>query len=242
MKNKKNIFLSANWEYLAMLNYTIPDEVLLAYLPKGTQLDKWNGHAMVSVVGFLFNNTKVFGCKWPWHTHFEEINLRFYIKYYDGKIWKRGVAFISEIVPKPIIALTANFLYNEHYTYMPTKHHLTINNEFIEVDYHWKNKKIWNKLSITALNKPQIILPDTEEEFIFEHYWGYNQQNKNTLIEYGIVHKRWQVYPVLTHNLEANISDLYGENFQLHLNRKPDSVFLAQGSAVVVNKPKFITV
>ncbi len=242
MKNNTNAFLSAKWEYLAMLNYNIPDEVLLPFLPKCTQLDKWNGHAMVSVVGFLFNNTKVFGFKWPWHTNFEEINLRFYIKYFDGKIWKRGVAFISEIVPKPIIALTANFLYNEHYTYMPTQHQLTINSDVVAVDYAWKNKKYWNKLSVTAENKPTLILPNTQEEFIFEHYWGYNQLNNNTLIEYGLTHKKWKVYPVLNHNLGANISQLYGQSFHKYLSQKPDSVFLAEGGEVVVNKPKFIKV
>lgn len=240
--NKKTIFLSASWQYLAMLNYTVPDELLLPYLPKGTQLDKWNGKAMVSIVGFLFNNTKVFGLKWPWHTHFEEINLRFYIKYYDGKIWKRGVAFISEIVPKPVIALTANFLYNEHYSYMPTKHQLIKNDEVIVVNYQWKNKSYWNNLSVTATNKPSVILPNTQEEFIFEHYWGYNQLNNNTLIGYGIAHRRWQVYPVTAHNININITALYGKLFEPYLSIPPFSVYLAEGSDVVVKKPEFIKV
>jgi uncharacterized protein YqjF (DUF2071 family) len=83
-----------------MLNYQIPPEILTPHLPKGTELDFFEGKALASVVGFLFNNTKVFGIKWPFHTNFEEVNLRFYVKRFDGVKWKRGVAFISEIVPK----------------------------------------------------------------------------------------------------------------------------------------------
>jgi uncharacterized protein YqjF (DUF2071 family) len=64
--NKKSVFLTATWEYLAMLNYPVPEEILLPYLPGGTQIDTWNGQAMVSVVGFLFNNTKVLHQTFRW--------------------------------------------------------------------------------------------------------------------------------------------------------------------------------
>jgi len=80
---EKAVFLTAEWEYLAMLNYEIPHEILAPYLPKGTELDLFEGKALASMVGFLFNNTKVFGIKWPFHTNFEEVNLRFYVKKFD---------------------------------------------------------------------------------------------------------------------------------------------------------------
>lgn len=48
--------------------------------------------------------------KWPGHVNFEEANLRYYIKRNDGHQWKRGVGFISEIVPKPTLSIMANML------------------------------------------------------------------------------------------------------------------------------------
>ncbi len=93
-------FLSARWEYLAMFNYEVDEALLKPHLPPYTELDFYNGKAIMSVVGFLFNNTSVMGIKWPGFINFEEVNLRYYIKYFDGTNWIRGVGFISEIVPQ----------------------------------------------------------------------------------------------------------------------------------------------
>lgn len=239
---RKAIFLTAEWEYLVMLNYQIPPEILIPYLPKGTQLDLYNGKALASVVGFLFNKTKVFGLQWPFHTNFEEVNLRFYVKRYDGNIWKRGVAFISEIVPKHIIAWMANALYNEHYSRMPMKHQAHIENDFLQLNYEWQNKQQWNSLKVKALNRPIPIAKDSAEEFIFEHYWGYNQLNKNTLIEYGVEHPSWDVYPITYYELNADIAGLYGADFVPSLSKEPHSIMLAKGSAVTIRKPSFFKV
>ena len=96
---KRGTFLSARWEYLVMFNYEVDAAILKPHLPPYTVLDLFNGKAIVSVVGFMFNNTSVMGVKWPGFINFEEVNLRYYIKYFDGKVWKRGVGFVSEIVP-----------------------------------------------------------------------------------------------------------------------------------------------
>lgn len=239
---EKAIFLTAEWEYLVMLNYEISPEILLPYLPKGTELDLFEGKVYASMVGFLFNNTQVFGIKWPFHTNFEEVNLRFYVKRFDGVSWKRGVAFISEIVPKHMIAWIANGLYNEHYSRMPMKHQAHHENDFLQLNYEWQNKKQWNGLKVKALNRPIPIQPNSKEEFIFEHYWGYNQLNKNTLIEYGVEHPRWEIFPVTYYELNADIAGLYGAEFVPYLSREPSSMMLAKGSAVTIRKPSFIKV
>lgn len=239
---EKAVFLTAQWEYLVMLNYPVPPEILIPYLPKGTELDLFQGKALVSVVGFLFNNTKVFGIRWPFHTNFEEVNLRFYVKRFNGKEWKRGVAFISEIVPKHMIAWMANTLYNEHYSRMPMKHQAHLENDFVQLNYEWQNKLQWNSLKVKALNRPSPIEAYSAEEFIFEHYWGYNQLNKNTLIEYGVEHPSWEVYPVTYYELNADIARLYGTEFVPYLLKEPHSIMLAKGSAVTIRKPSFVTV
>ena len=62
-----NIFLTAEWRYLAMLNYEIEPVVLLPLVPRGTELDGWNGKNFVSMVGLLFENTRVMGLRIPFH-------------------------------------------------------------------------------------------------------------------------------------------------------------------------------
>jgi hypothetical protein len=100
MATSKSRFLNWKWRNLVMLNYEVDPEILKPYLPAATELDLWEGKALVSMVGFMFKDTRVLGIKWPFHVNFEEVNLRFYVRHFDGKEWKRGTVFVSEIVPK----------------------------------------------------------------------------------------------------------------------------------------------
>ncbi len=232
--------MTARWEHLLMLNYEVPVEILKPYIPPHVELDLWQGKAVVSMVGFKFNDTRVFGFRWPMHTHFEEINLRLYVRHFDGKEWQRGVAFVSEIVPRPVIAYVANALYNEHYHAMPTRHTLTETNENIAIQYEWKFRKRWNSLQASAANAPAAILPGSEEEFILEHYWGYNELNSKTTIEYGVEHPTWETFAVKNYKADFDIEGLYGKAFVPYLSVPPQSVVLAKGSEVTIRKPKRI--
>ena len=86
-------FLEAEWRKLAMANYAVDEAVLKPYLPRHTELDTWNNTCYVSLVGFMFLETKVKGFRIPFHVDFEEVNLRFYVRHNDGGVWKRGVVF-----------------------------------------------------------------------------------------------------------------------------------------------------
>jgi len=105
-----------------MANYAIDQKILSNYLPNHTEIDLWNNVCYVSLVGFMFLNTKVKGLKIPFHTNFEEVNLRFYVRYNEKGEWKRGVVFIKEIVPKPALTFVANTIYKENYETMPMHH------------------------------------------------------------------------------------------------------------------------
>ncbi|RYY45300.1 MAG: DUF2071 domain-containing protein [Chitinophagaceae bacterium] len=237
--NKRPVFLAARWEYLIMMNYSVEPELLIPHLPPYTELDLFEGKALVSVVGFLFNNTRVLGVPWPMHTRFEEVNLRFYVRHFDGKEWKRGVAFISEIVPRAIISIMANRLYNEHYSTAQMKHTIDVTDREIAVAFYWKKRKAeWNSIEVLAENQPGPLLPGSEAHFILEHYWGYNMLNPTTTIEYAVEHASWEIFPVKHFKLVADVEGLYGKSFAPFIqNKSPQSVFLALGSDVVVRKP-----
>src|SRR5258708_5863338 len=79
MPRHEKIFLSAEWRDLLMLNYELDPAILRKYLPAGTELDSFSGKTHGSLVGFRFCRTKLLGVlPIPFHTEFEEINLRFY--------------------------------------------------------------------------------------------------------------------------------------------------------------------
>ena len=71
-------FLNANWENLIMANYIVEPKILTPYLPNGVELDFYKGDTYVSLVGFMFKNTRIFKIPIPRLGAFEEINLRFY--------------------------------------------------------------------------------------------------------------------------------------------------------------------
>src|SRR5437763_12249122 len=160
----RKIFLTAEWRKLILINYVIDPDLLLPYLPFQTELDFWKDQCYVSLVGFRFINTKLKGWSLPFHTNFEEINLRFYVRYKDGNEWKRGVTFIREIVPKPALTLVANRIYGEKYVTLPTKHQYEILDAKTKVKYAWKHQNEWDSIEVTADTRPLEIQPGSEEE------------------------------------------------------------------------------
>ena len=70
-------FLTAEWRFLAMLNYEVDPALLLPLVPTGTELDSWSGKTFVSMVGFRFTQTRLLGLAIPFHRDFDEVNLRF---------------------------------------------------------------------------------------------------------------------------------------------------------------------
>jgi len=116
-------FLMAEWRKLALANYAVVPALLAPHVPAKTELDLWNGTCYVSLVGFMFLNTTIKGFRIPLHVNFEEVNLRFYVKYQDPAVGpKRGVVFIKEIVPRAALTFVANTVYGEHYQTLPMRH------------------------------------------------------------------------------------------------------------------------
>ncbi len=226
-------FLKAEWRKLVMANYAVDPLILTKYLPHKTEIDVWNNTCYVSLVGFMFIETRVKGIKIPFHVNFEEVNLRFYVRYLDNGEWKRGVVFIKEIVPKPALMFVANLIYKENYETMPMRHSwVTAGNE-ITVEYGWK-KDEWNSIRVIADKNPIPIESDSEEEFITEHYWGYTRVSGNKTSEYGVEHPKWEVYPVKNYSIQVDFSKVYGEDFAFLKSETPKSVFLAEGSEIKV--------
>jgi uncharacterized protein len=227
-------FLSAEWRYLIMANYAFDAALLQPFLPAGTELDTFNGTHYVSLVGFLFDKTCLKGIPIPFHKRFEEVNLRFYVRRKENGVWKRGVVFIKEIVPKIAISLIANQLYGEHYQTMPMKHQWLIDDNTLQIKYFWKFGGRWQYIGVNAQNRSHAILAGSESEFITEHYWGYTRLSETTTSEYEVKHPTWRVFSVENCEISCSFEQLYGAAFKSLDSMKPISVLLAEGSAIQV--------
>lgn len=231
------IFLTASWHNLIMANYEIVPAVLRPWLPAFTELDDYEGKYYVSLVGFMFEKVKIKGISIPFHTHFPEVNLRFYVKHRtaDGS-YQRGVVFISEIVPKPAIAWVANNLYKEKYAAASMKYMAAAVDGGCRFDYHFKWKGRSNLVSATVENALQPMTSGSKQAFIFEHYYGFARVNDSVTNQYSVEHPSWQVYPVTGYSIDCDFESLYGKSFAFLDHSQPASVFVAEGSAVAVRE------
>ncbi len=235
-----NTFLKAEWRKLLMANYIVDPALLLPYLPYKTELDLWNGSCYLSLVGFMFLNTKIKGIKVPFHTNFEEVNLRFYVRYKDKDGWKRGTVFIKEIVPKPALTFVANMIYGEHYETLPMSHRWKTDGEILTVEYSWKKKDKWNSMKVNSSLTQTDIVSGSIEVFITEHYWGYTKISEQVTSEYGVEHPVWQVYGIKDYFIDVDFGINYGPQFGFLHNKNPDSVLLAEGSEIIVKEGRKI--
>src|SRR5262252_10441212 len=150
-------FLTANWRYLAMLNYVVDPALIERLVPPGTEIDYDNGETFVSIVGFLFLDTRLLGFPIPLHRDFEEVNLRFYVRRKSADTWRRGVVFIRELVPRHAIALVARACYGENYLAVPMKHEIEHVGSYLAVEYSWRRGRKWESLKTAATGEPQTI-------------------------------------------------------------------------------------
>ncbi len=240
MSGKPGVFLRAEWRYLVMLNYQVDPSILAPYVPNGTELDSWEGKTFVSMVGFRFLNTRVLGMPIPFHRHFDEVNLRFYVRRRAEDGWRRGVVFVKEIVPRFMIAWVARTLYNEKYVSMPMRHHLVIPDSDRPdpgmMSYEWWHAERWNRLAAETTGTPKYADPGSEESFITEHYYGYAAQRDGTTMEYGVEHPPWRVWRTEHSHFECAVQDLYAPEFVAYLSSPPSSAFVAEGSEVIVRR------
>ena len=231
-------FLTAQWRYLAILNFAVAPKVLLPLVPAGTELDAWQGKTFLSVVGFLFLNTRLFGIPIPFHRNFEEVNLRFFVRRQTNDGWRRAVVFVKEVAPRRAIAWTARALYHEHYVALPMDHRMQFDDAHPgavrRVSYSWMFNGRENRLDMTVEGAAQVIQEGTEEAFITEHYWGYSRRRDGGTLEYRVEHPRWRVWRASEARVDCDVAQLYGEPFVEALHEPPASAFLADGSEVTV--------
>jgi len=228
-------FLTANWRYLAILNYIVDPDLIKPLVPPGTELDYDNGETFLSVVGFLFLDTRLLGLPIPLHRDFEEVNLRFYVRKKSADAWRRGVVFIRELVPRRAVALVARAFYGEPYLALPMKHHIEHVDLAVSVEYSWRRGRKWESLRMSAAGEPQSIPAGSHAEFITEHYWGYTSVRAGCG-EYRIEHPRWKIWKTESFEFAAEVTTLYGAQFTETLARPPRSAFIAEGSPIVIER------
>jgi uncharacterized protein len=225
-------FLTAKWHDLVMANYEVAPEVLQARVPSGTSLDFHEGKCFVSLVAFMFLDTRVLGFPVPFHVNFEEVNLRFYVKRETADDTRRGVCFVKEIVPRLAIATVARMFYGEPYEAWRMSRVKNGN----ELTYNWWKGDNAHSVKIEIGENLGVPPANSHGEFIIEHYWGYTKRGAARTDEYKVEHPKWEIFDVKNYEIKVDFAALYGAEFAFLNSMKPYSVFMAKGSEISVYK------
>jgi uncharacterized protein len=222
-----------------MLNYEVDPALLAPLVPTGTTLDAFAGRTLVSVVGFRFLGTRLLGLPIPGHRNFDEVNLRFYVRRGVAGEVRRGVVFVRELVPRAAIAWLARRAYHEPYRAVPMRSLVPAAGAPPgRLVYAWRTGGRWQQVAATAAGEAAVPAQDSEAAFITHHLWGYTRQPDGGTVEYEVEHVRWGVWQAAAPTLDADVADLYGPAFVPVLARPPVSALIADGSPVVVYRPR----
>ena len=229
-------FLTAEWRKLALFNYPIDPAVLKPFVPAGTELDLWNNTCYISLVGFLFKDTRLKGLPIPFHRTFEEVNLRFYVERKEGDVVKRGVVLIQEIVPKAALTWVARTVHGEPYRTcrMGHVHRIRPDKNDLFVSYAWNCNGQQQVIKMFGRLEPEAIPVGSEAEFITEHYWGYTRINERKTKAYEVMHPRWRTHPIYHTSMKVDFGLVYGGRSAFLNGQAPASVMLAEGSTIAV--------
>ncbi|HXT15685.1 MAG TPA: DUF2071 domain-containing protein [Gemmatimonadaceae bacterium] len=227
------VFLTAEWRHLALLNYRVDPLVLEPYVPRGTELDLWEGGAYVSVVGFLFQRMRALGVPIPLHAEFTEVNLRFYVRREVAGETRHGVTFIRELVSSPLIAGAAKMLYNEPYARAEMSSDVRADG----ATYGWRYRARDGVLRVRPSTTAQIARAGSDEEFMTTRHWGYTAQRDGSTIEYHVGHAPWMVQRCADAELSGDRAMVFGNVFANVLFDRPHNAMFANGSAVTLSFP-----
>jgi uncharacterized protein len=231
-------FLTARWQHLLFLNFSIDRALAQSLVPRGTELDLLDGEALVSVVAFRFLDTRILGVAVPFHRDFDEINLRAYVRRKDGGRWLRGVVFVRELVPRPAIAWTARLAYNEPYRAVRMRHSIAMDERSGgNLRYEWKDGPAWHSVAATVTGAPMPIDPHSPTGFITEHYFGYTRQRDGGTVEYQVRHDRWRYWCAESSRLTCDVARVYGPEWVESLGARPVSAFVCDGAPVTISFP-----
>jgi hypothetical protein len=225
-------FVTANWTDLLLLSYAVPDDLLTDYLPDaGVELDRWNGSAYVSVVGFHFGRTRVLGLHpiLPNIANFSQWNFRTYVR--DNG--KPGIVFIKEFVPSRAVTGLVRAVYNENYHSAPIKRDLRVDQGTRDVRFSMRDGGRHHFVAMRTHSAAELPAHGSADEFFSERYMGRPAGVHG--IRFSVSHVSWRAYRVASYVASINFRQLYGDRWAFLNDRVPDYVTWCEGSTVGVS-------
>ena len=216
--------LIQEWRNLTFLHWEVNPNLLTPYIPKGLEIDLFEGKAYVGTIPFLMKNVRPrMTFPLPGISTFPEFNIRTYVT----KEGKGGVLFLTLEAQSRVTCAYAPKAYGLPYNY--AKGRIKVQGQ----TYSWHTKRKDGTHGFSGNCSPtgpeSVAQPGSLEEFLFERYSLYTEHRGSLCIAHT------QHDPWVFHKGEATIleNDLT-KSFNLGISDilKPDLIHISKGVKV----------
>jgi uncharacterized protein len=198
--------MQQTWEKLLFLHWPFSPEQVEAYLPRGLEIDTFNGVAWVGLTPFTVSNLSVMPLPpIPGTDSFHELNLRTYV-HANGV---PGVWFFSLEASKLLPTLAARAFYWLDYRFSNIIFRSRSGNlEFIA---HREDDGINAEFAATWSPGKLLPMPQIESlEFFLTERYALFAAREEQLVQARIYHTPWQLYSADLLSFETTMFDWLG--------------------------------
>ncbi len=230
--------IKARFSELVAINFQIDDQLLKPLVPRGLELDYFNGETYVSLIAMTVSGIRAWGLPFSLVPACPELSLRFYVKNVKSDRVEKGTCLIKDYISGATAAWFLESKFNSEFSKLKIKSSSSGfgENEIPEVEYQWKIDDSWNKLRVKARSRIQKSGPDTKVGFILEHA-NYFGTHKGKTLAYRVERPGWVIWDAAQANFNCDVNRLFGKSFIKPLSKRPASVFVTSGSPVTIFRP-----
>jgi uncharacterized protein YqjF (DUF2071 family) len=216
--------LKMNWNRLLFAHWRIPPAEIQKTLPRGLEVDVFDGSAWLAIVPFFMERVHPVGLPpMPWLSWFQEMNVRTYVRDVKGN---PGVWFYSLVCNQPIAVEGARRLF--HLNYVHARMHAYVNVSGT-VDYFSRRDEAVTRFRYTPAGPRAIAAAGTLEHFLVERYTLFSADRQGNLYSGKVFHRPYEVGPA---DLDAWSFVPAQEDGFHETKREPDHVLMASALEV----------
>jgi uncharacterized protein YqjF (DUF2071 family) len=231
--------------FVSVVSFAIEAVALGGLIPAGTELDTFGGTALLSVIGLEFADHRLLGLPVPFARRYAQVALRFYVRRRAGGAERRGVVFVSEMLPVGSLVSLGHLLYGEAYQRLPVSARVrppdAQKQQPGRAVYRWLIDDQVHRLAADFAGEPRLPAPGSAEEFVLDRPWAYVAHHPDLTREYRIDHPPWRIWPAAEARLSPGVPPVFGQRFRRALSSRPVSVLVAEGSRLAVHRPVTIS-
>jgi uncharacterized protein len=217
-----------NWESLTFLHRRLSPEVVRRLLPRGLELDTYDGAAWIGLTPFLLTGLRPPGMPTlPWISRFPEMNVRTYVRGPDGE---RGIWFFSLEADRLAAVVGARISYRLPYRWAAMRVHRDIDRVTYRSRRHFGSGE-----ADIAVRVGTAIRPNEHERFLTARFRLYTML-AGRLAFAQVDHVPWPLHEATLERFQENVIEHSG----LPRLAGPPLVHFSPGVRVYVGRPTLV--